>query len=79
MGNIKIDQELDCKGLTCPIPVIKTKQAIDKMSIGQVLKMVSTDPGSIRDIQAWSKRTGHDLLESRQEDSLYLFLIRKAK
>jgi TusA-related sulfurtransferase len=79
MLNIKIDQELDCKGLTCPLPVIKTKQAIDKMSIGQVLKMVATDPGSIRDIQAWSKRTGHDLLESRQEDSLFLFLIRKAK
>jgi TusA-related sulfurtransferase len=79
MGNIKIDQELDCKGLTCPLPVIKTKQAIDKMTIGQVLRMVATDPGSTRDIQAWSKRTGHDLLESKQEDSLYLFLIRKAK
>jgi TusA-related sulfurtransferase len=79
MSPIKIDQELDCKGLTCPLPVIKTKQAIDKLSVGQVLKMVATDPGSIRDIQAWSKRTGHDLLESRQEDSLYHFLIRKAK
>ncbi len=79
MENINIDQELDCKGLTCPLPVIKTKQAIDKMSIGQVLKMVATDPGSTRDIQAWSKRTGHDLLEHRQQDSLYWFLIRKAR
>ncbi|MCI0526675.1 MAG: sulfurtransferase TusA family protein [Nitrospira sp.] len=79
MENVKIDQELDCKGLTCPLPVIKTKQAIDNMAIGQVLKMVATDPGSIRDIQAWSKRTGHNLLESRQQDSLYLFLIQKAK
>jgi tRNA 2-thiouridine synthesizing protein A len=75
----KVDQTLDCKGLLCPLPVIRTKQAIDKMSLGQVLEMVSTDPGSVADMQAWSKRTGHELIEHRQEDGLFQFYIRKTK
>jgi len=77
--NLQVDQRLDCKGLACPLPVIKTKQAIDKMSMGQILEMVSTDPGSIPDMQAWSRKTGHELLESKQEGNLYIFYIRKAK
>ena len=77
--NLQVDQRLDCKGLACPLPVIKTKQAIDKMTIGQVLEMISTDPGSIPDMQAWSRKTGHELLEAKQEGSLYIFYIRKAK
>ena len=75
----KVDQKLDCKGLNCPLPVLKTKKAIDSMVVGQVLEMVATDPGSIPDMQAWSKKTGHQLLESRQENELYWFYIRKMK
>jgi tRNA 2-thiouridine synthesizing protein A len=78
-ADIPIDQRLDCKGLLCPMPVIRTKQAIDKMSIGQVLEMTATDPGSIPDMQAWSKRTGHELLDTRQGNGQYVFLIRKTK
>jgi tRNA 2-thiouridine synthesizing protein A len=74
-----IDQVLDCKGLNCPLPVIKTKKAIEKMQVGQILQMVATDPGSKPDMAAWSKSTGHELLATREEQGLYTFLIRKTK
>ena len=77
--NLQIDQRLDCKGLACPLPVIKTKQAIDKMAVGQILEMVATDPGSIPDMQAWSRKTGHELLEAKQDGNLYIFYIQKTK
>jgi len=76
---VNVDQTLDCKGLLCPLPVIRTKQAIDKMAVGQVLEMISTDPGSVADMAAWSKRTGHELLEHRQTNGLFQFYIRKTK
>ena len=79
MESINVDQVLDCKGLLCPLPIIKTKQAIDKLSVGQVLEMISTDPGSIPDMQAWSRQTGHELMAHRKEDSTFIFLIRKTK
>ncbi|MBI3994701.1 MAG: sulfurtransferase TusA family protein [Nitrospirae bacterium] len=78
-GAVKADQTLDCKGLLCPLPVIRTKQAIDKMTIGQVLEMLSTDPGSVADMAAWSRRTGHELLDQRTENGLFQFYIRKTK
>ncbi len=77
--NLQVDQRLDCKGLACPLPVIKTKQAIDKMTVDQILEMVATDPGSIPDMQAWSRKTGHELLDAKQEGNLYIFYIRKTK
>ena len=64
MNDIAFDQELDCKGMNCPLPILKTKKQMDAMQSGQVLKMVSTDPGSINDMQAFTRRTGHELLES---------------
>lgn len=79
MATMKVDQILDCKGLLCPLPVIKTKQAIDKMAVGQTLEMISTDPGSIPDMQAWSKGTGHELLDYKKDNGLFIFYIRKAK
>ena len=79
MNSVKADQLLDCKGLLCPLPVIRTKQAIDKLALGQVLEMTSTDPGSVPDMQAWSRRTGHELLEHRQDNGNFVFYIRKAK
>jgi tRNA 2-thiouridine synthesizing protein A len=73
----KFDQELDCVGLACPMPILKTKKAIDAMETGQVLKMVATDPGSLPDIQAWTAKTGHELLDHEQDGDLFTFFIKK--
>ncbi|MDP6967024.1 MAG: sulfurtransferase TusA family protein, partial [Candidatus Marinimicrobia bacterium] len=54
------DQELDCKGMNCPLPILKTKKTMDGMNSGEILKMVATDPGSINDVNAFTKRTGHE-------------------
>ncbi|HJL84388.1 MAG TPA: sulfurtransferase TusA family protein [Candidatus Marinimicrobia bacterium] len=69
---------LDCSGMNCPLPILKTKKAIDGMNSGEILKMISTDPGSINDVNAFTKRTGHELIESIAEDGDYTFFIRKS-
>ena len=76
---IKVDQTLDCEGSLCPLPVIRTNKAIKDMEVGQILEMISTDPGSIPDIQAWAKQAKHDLLESKEEEGSrkFRFYIRK--
>jgi tRNA 2-thiouridine synthesizing protein A len=79
MTEFKPDVTLDNSGLACPIPIIKTKKAIDGMQVGQVLKMIATDPGSVSDVQAWVNKTGHELLKQEQEGNKYIFYIRKAK
>lgn len=77
MSDIQSNMELDCRGLNCPLPILKTKKAMDTLNSGEVLKMVATDPGSINDMNAWARRTGNELLESQQDGSEYLFYIRK--
>jgi tRNA 2-thiouridine synthesizing protein A len=77
--NITPDQELDCSGLSCPMPILKTKKAVGGMEIGQVLKMIATDPGSIPDMQAWTKKTGQELLSYDESGGTYTFFIRKVK
>ena len=76
---VSADQVLDCSGLACPMPIIKTRKAIDGLQVGQVLKMIATDPGSIPDIEAWSKKTGHTVLETEQASGKYTFYIKKTK
>lgn len=76
---VSADQVLDCSGLACPMPIIKTRKAIDGLQVGQVLKMIATDPGSIPDIEAWSKKTGHTVLETEQAGGKYTFYIKKTK
>jgi tRNA 2-thiouridine synthesizing protein A len=71
------DQELDCSGLACPMPILKTKKAIDTMETGQVLKMVATDPGSVPDVLAWTSKTGHELLGHEQDGDKYTFFIKR--
>ena len=72
------DKFLDCKGLICPMPVVKTKKAIKDMEIGQVLEMVATDPGSIPDMEAGEKQTRHELLLKEEcGDDTFRFLIKK--
>lgn len=77
MADPKIDQTLDCSGMLCPLPVVKTNKAIKGMETGQVLEMISTDPGSIPDMQAWARQTGHELLSAVEADSKFRFVIRK--
>lgn len=71
------DQELDCQGMLCPLPILKTKKVIDTMSSGQVLKMLSTDAGAINDMKAWTRATGHELVHQITEDKVYTFWVRK--
>ena len=73
----QFDQELDCSGLACPMPILKTKKAIDALQPGQVLKMIATDPGSLPDIQAWTSKTGHELLSHEQEGDKFIFYIKR--
>ena len=77
MNEKSFDIELDCRGLNCPIPILKTKKAVDKLSSGQVLKMLATDPGSVNDVQSWSKRTENSLLDHSEDGGVYSFLIQK--
>lgn len=71
------DQELDCSGMSCPMPILKTKKAVDGLQSGQVLKMTSTDPGSLPDVKAWTAKTGHALLEHEEANSAFIFYIQK--
>jgi TusA-related sulfurtransferase len=68
---------LDAKGLSCPLPVVKARLEMDKLGSGQVLQVIATDPGSVADFENWTKMSGHDLLESKQDDGVYVYLIRK--
>ena len=78
MTDYQEDSLMDCSGMNCPLPILKTKKALDGMNSGKILKMISTDPGSINDVNAFTKRTGHELLESITEDGDYTFFIRKS-
>jgi tRNA 2-thiouridine synthesizing protein A len=73
------DQVLDCTGLACPLPVVKTSQAIKKIEPGQVLELLATDPGVEPDMKAWSGRTGNELLSIGREGDVFHVLIRRAK
>jgi TusA-related sulfurtransferase len=75
--NLKIDATLDCRGMSCPAPILRIKEMIQKMAAGEVLEMIATDPGSVRDMDSWSKRTGHEILETRHGGGLFRFYIRK--
>jgi tRNA 2-thiouridine synthesizing protein A len=72
------DQELDASGLNCPLPILRAKKAISGLSAGQVLRIVATDPGSVKDFEAFCKQTGNELLESGEEGGKFVFMIKKA-
>lgn len=75
----KADQTLDCLGLLCPMPIVKISKAIKEIDVDQTLEMLADDPGSVKDMQAWSKQTGHALLDIQEEDDMYRFLVRRTK
>ena len=72
-----VDQVVDCTGLACPLPVLKTAQAIKKLVSGQVLELLATDPGVEPDMRAWSSRTGNDLLGITKQGDVFHILIRR--
>lgn len=73
------DRRIDCLGLFCPMPIVKTREAIREMAVGQVLEMVSDDPASDADMKSWAQRTGHALLEVGRDGAVYRFLVRKTR
>ena len=71
-----IDKELDARGLNCPLPILRAKKALADMQSGQVLRIVATDPGSVKDFEAFCKQTGHTLLEQAEAEKVYTFLMK---
>jgi tRNA 2-thiouridine synthesizing protein A len=65
--------------MLCPVPVIKTSKAIKEVQVGEVLQMIATDPGAPADMEAWSRQTGNELLDSHQEGGKYIFFFRRVK
>lgn len=71
------DQELDATGLNCPLPILRAKKSLAGMEAGQVLHIIATDPGSVKDFEAFAKQTGNELMESNEEGGKFTFLMKK--
>ncbi|MGM0750950.1 MAG: sulfurtransferase TusA family protein [Bacillota bacterium] len=71
------DKVLDAKGLACPMPIVKTRKAIKEIEAGQILEVQTTDKGAKSDLTAWAKSTGHELLDSKEENDVFTFWIKK--
>ncbi|MEK5441006.1 sulfurtransferase TusA family protein [Fredinandcohnia sp. FSL W7-1320] len=74
---MNIDKVLDAKGLACPMPIVKTKKAIDGLESGQILEVLATDKGAKNDLTAWAASTGHELVETKEENGVLYFYIKK--
>lgn len=74
---IEFARELDARGLNCPLPILKTKKALAEMASGQVLRVQATDPGSVRDFQAFAKQTGNDLVGQSQNGTVFTFFMKR--
>jgi len=72
------DQELDASGLNCPLPILRAKKSLSGLEVGQVLHIIATDPGSVKDFEAFARQTGNELMESKEEGGKFHFLIKKA-
>lgn len=72
------DQVLDVKGLNCPLPILRAKKALKDMATGQTLEVLATDPGAVKDFEAFCRTTGNELVESRQQDKVFRFTIRRS-
>lgn len=75
--NMEFDHELDARGLNCPLPILKAKKSLTGMDPGQVLKIISTDPGSVKDFEAFARQTGNGLLSSNVSGNEFIFFLRK--
>ncbi|HVO89804.1 MAG TPA: sulfurtransferase TusA family protein [Casimicrobiaceae bacterium] len=74
---MNFDKELDARGLNCPLPILKAKKALTDMTSGQVLRIIATDPGSVKDFEAFSKQTGNALLEHSAASNEFTFFMKK--
>jgi tRNA 2-thiouridine synthesizing protein A len=72
------DEELDASGLNCPLPILRAKKTLAGMDAGKILHIIATDPGSVKDFEAFARQTGNELMESKEEGGKFLFLIKKA-
>ena len=72
------DQELDARGLNCPLPILRAKKTLSAMTGGQILKIMATDPGSVKDFEAFAKQTGNELLDSSEVEGEFHFTLKKS-
>lgn len=72
------DQELDASGLNCPLPILRAKKSLATMDSGQVLHIIATDPGAVKDFEAFAKQTGNELMDSKEDGGKFYFLMKKA-
>jgi len=74
---IEILQQVDARGLSCPMPIVKTAQAIKSVALGSLIEVLATDAGSVKDFAAWSRTTGNDLVEQSVDGGVYRFVVRR--
>ncbi len=74
---MNVDKELDARGLNCPLPILKTKKSLSDVTTGQVLKVISTDAGSVKDMQAFANQTGNTLVSQSEVNGEYVFFMQK--
>ncbi|HTS14262.1 MAG TPA: sulfurtransferase TusA family protein [Candidatus Sulfotelmatobacter sp.] len=77
MATLEIAQQVDARGLSCPMPIVKTAQAVKTVASGQLIEVLATDAGSVKDFAAWSRTTGHELVEQSVDGGVYRFVIRR--
>lgn len=73
---IKADETLDCRGLSCPMPILKTKKAVGKMKSGQILEILGTDPGTRNDLPSFAQKGGHEYLGEKQDEGFMRFYVK---
>ena len=74
---MQFDRELDVQGLKCPLPILRTKKSLSEMATGEVLRVLATDPGAVKDFQAFARQTGNQLLSSAEADQVFEFYFRR--
>ena len=74
---MSIDKDIDAKGLNCPLPILRTKKALSELSSGQLLRVQATDPGAMRDFQAFARQTGNELVSHASNDGTFTFVLKK--
>jgi tRNA 2-thiouridine synthesizing protein A len=74
---LQISQTLDARGLSCPMPIVKTAQAIKTIASGSLIEVLATDPGSVKDFAAWSRTTGNELIEQTVDGGVFRFVLRR--
>lgn len=77
MDAMEFNKDIDARGLNCPLPILRTKKGLSDMQSGEVLRIQATDPGSVKDFQAFARQTGNDLLSHTAEDGVFIFFLRK--